>query len=1020
MHIKKKAAFIIMILMGLVCVCASISHQGTVDINSISQQAAEKPAVSFNQNGVRSDIDFGKIPLYFISNKGQVNDRAKFYAKASRYTLWLTKGGLVFDSSRRVEEGKKRRGEQPDNGPGKSGLRDVWKFERDVSRLAFLDANTNPRMVAVEEATLKVNYFKGGDKSKWQGGVPTSMAVLYKSLYKNIDLKVYGLEKKIEYDWLVKPLGDPGLIKFQYENVKGSRLDEEGNLLIETEFGELMHKKPFSYQHAAAVGPRPVSPASRQAHASKNEQRIPVDVRFKKIAENTYGFEVGEYDTGRELIIDPVVLAYSTYLGGEDSDTARAIAVDAGGNVYVTGETYSSDFPVLNQYQTSQGSGDTGKDVFVTKLDPTKSGAASLLYSTYLGGTLCDWSCDIAVDASGNAYVTGYTESSDFPVLNQYQTFQYGDPYPDDAFVVKLDTTKSGTASLLYSTYLGGESGETSGGIAADAAGNAYVTGMTASSDFPTLNQYQTYQGSGDVYVTKLDTTKSGPASLLYSTCLGGTEWNTGQGIAVDAGGKVYVTGKTEEGFPMLNQYQTLQGKHDLFVAKLDPSVGGASSLLYSTYLGGSDYDVVCSIAADNNGTAYVAGHTSSADFPTLNQYQAYLGGTDLFITKLDTTKSGTASLLYSTYLGGDGGTGCGGMVVDAAGYVYVGGWTHSWNYPIHKQYQGNNYGIDAIVSKLDTRRSGAASLVYSTYLGGRADDGCHGVAVDAGGNVYLSGGTSSADFPIKNGYRSVQENIFVSKLSFGGQYCFHGSDYDGDGDTDIAIFRPSTGRWCVKGSPSVAWGTSGDIPVPGDYDGDGDTDIAIFRPSTGRWCVMGQPSVSWGTSTDIPVPGDYDGDGDTDIAIFRPSTGRWCIMGQPSVAWGVASDIPVPADYDGDGDTDIAVFRASIGRWCIMGQSSIGWGIASDVPVPADYDGDGDADIAVYRPSIGRWCIMGQPSIAWGTSTDIAVPADYDGDGDDDIAIFRPSNGRWAIMGVPSQVYGTATDVPLVSHKGK
>ncbi|MCP4220571.1 MAG: hypothetical protein GY765_38445, partial [bacterium] len=206
------------------------------------------------------------------------------------------------------------------------------------------------------------------------------------------------------------------------------------------------------------------------------------------------------------------------------------------------------------------------------------------------------------------------------------------------------------------------------------------------------------------------------------------------------------------------------------------------------------------------------------------------------------------------------------------------------------------------------------------------------------------------------------------------GYYNFHGSNYNGTVGSEVAIYRPSNGRWCVKGQASVAWGISSDIPVPGDYDGDGDTDIAIFRPSNGRWCVKGQASIAYGTGSDIPVPADYDGDGDTDIAIYRPSTGRWCIRGQASIAWGTATDIPVPADYDGDGSVDIAIYRPSTGRWCIRGQASQAWGTATDVPVPADYDGDGSADIAIFRPSNGRWCIKGQATQIWGTAGDVPL----------------------------------------------
>ena len=623
----------------------------------------------------------------------------------------------------------------------------------------FIGANKNPEIVPINKTQLRVNYFIGNDKSKWHCDVPTSQAVLYKNLYKNIDLKVYGIEKQIEYDWIVKPGGNPGDIRSEYKNVKGTRIDEDGNLLIETDFGELMHKKPVSFQEIRMEG---------------TEDRIEVGVKFKKSKKNTYGFEVGKYDKSKELIIDPVVLAYSTYLGGGSNEWGFDIAVDSSGNIYVTGCTSSTDFPCMNQYKADLG--DTNDDVFVTKIDTTQSGVSSLIYSTYLGGEWGDGGGGIAVDSSGNAYVTGWTSSTDFPCKNEYQT-DPGD-FNDDAFVTKIDTTRTGVSSLIYSTYLGGEWEDGGDGIAVDRSGYVYMTGYTNSTDFPCKNQYQTYKGYCDAFVTKIDTTQSGASSLIYSTYLGGMGYNHGAGIAVDSSGNAYVTGWTSStDFPCKNEYQNDPGNGDwdAFVTKIDTTQSGVSSLIYSTYLGGKWEDGGDGIAVDSSGNAYVTGRTDSTDFPCQNQYQTYKGYCDAFVTKIDTTQSGVSSLIYSTYLGGEKLDSGIGIAADSNGNAYVTGWTNSTDFPCLNPYQTDLDDIwigstDAFVTKIDMTQSGVSSLIFSTYLGGEDnDEGC-GITVDSSGNAYVTGGTGG-DFPCKNQYQGTYAggyfDAFITKLKY-------------------------------------------------------------------------------------------------------------------------------------------------------------------------------------------------------------------------------------------------------------
>ena len=723
---------------------------------------------------VKVNLNYGKIPLYFIPNKGQVNKKALFYAKASRYTLWLTKEGLVFDSIKKqgrqsspfcaqcpgrqnrkksskviaqVSKRNQDRTDQRNSGPAES-LNTISSYKlrarsnklpktsdhvRDVSRLIFLKANKNPEVVPVNITEHKVNYFIGNDESKWKTDISTSKAVLYRELYKNIDLKVYGMEKQIEYDFIVKPGGEVSDISFEYKDVKKTKIDEEGNLLIETDFGELQHAKPVCYQ-------------------SIKGQKILIDADFKKITKNIYGFRAEEYNRNFELIIDPLVLIYSTYLGGSEGEVGHSIAVDKNDMAYVTGLTQSPDFPTKDPIQSTKKQ---GWDVFITKIN---SKGKALVYSTYLSGCADDYGYSLAVDKKGAAYVTGKTYSPDFPVKNAFKSSYTGGW---DIFITKIDPDGS---AIVYSTYLGDSKNESGHGIAVDKKGAAYVTGYTYSTNFPTKKAFQKNFAGGefDAFITKIDS-KGKP--ILYSTFLGGLDKDWGLGITVDKKMAAYVTGHTySTNFPTKNAFQkSFAGGYDAFITKINSK---GKALLYSTFLGGYTGDVGNSIAVDKKGAAYVTGHTISNDFPLKQPIQGtYEGGWDVFVTKIN--PKGKA-LLYSTFLGGSNDDHGYGLAVDKKGAAYVTGLTESADFPTNKPIYGNKAGdYDVFITNINPK---GKALVYSTYLGGSNDDRAYGIAVDNKSGTYVTGSTYSPDFPTNKpiyGNKAGDRDVFITKLKF-------------------------------------------------------------------------------------------------------------------------------------------------------------------------------------------------------------------------------------------------------------
>lgn len=666
---------------------------------------------------------YGKLPLSFEANRGQTDGKTKFLSRGSGYTLFLTPREAVLSLSR------------PD--------------AHAVLRVQLLGANPDPQVVGLDELPGKVNYFIGNDPRNWRTGIPTYTRVRHQGVYPGVDLVYYGNRGHLEYDLVVAPGADPKAIRLRFEGADKISLDDQGNLIAHIAGGEVIQRAPVIYQEVGGA-------------------RQEISGGYALRGEGRAGFQMAAYDVGRPLVIDPV-LEYSSYLGGSDRDQGHGIAVGADGSIYVTGQTLSDDFPTAN---AAQGSGGGNFDAFVTKLSADGS---SLIYSTYLGGSGIDVGEAIAVDADGNAYVTGVA-STDFPTtMGSYQSAHAGG---SDAFVAKLNAAGS---TLVYSTFLGGGGMEESYGIAVDGDGSAYVAGRTYSDEFPTTSGSfdPTFNGNTDAFVTKLNPAGS---ALVYSTYLGGSGaaasgTDGGVGVAVDGTGNAYVTGWTgSEDFPTTaGAFQTALAApgHDVFVTKMSTD---GSDLVYSTFLGGTRFDTGFGIAVDLTGHAYLTGETSSLDFPTTeNAFQTEPPGfRDAFVTKLNAAGS---ALDYSSFLGGGNVEHGAAIAVDAEGNAYATGWTASTDFPTVFPLLGSGYeNGEAYVAKVNAAGSG---LVYSTYLGGSdldrvgadaGDPDGNLIAVDAEGCAYVTGRTRSTDFPTTAGafqtaFGGGLNDAFVAKI---------------------------------------------------------------------------------------------------------------------------------------------------------------------------------------------------------------------------------------------------------------
>ncbi|HEV8129751.1 MAG TPA: SBBP repeat-containing protein [Acidobacteriota bacterium] len=746
--------------------------------------ALSKVATPPQAGRFRRDIKYGKHPLSFEENQGQTNSQVKYLLRGSSCALFLTNSEAVL-SLRKIEKHEPHQQAKVIEEPFRKisfqrGLpyfgQEAQTFDSSIGaaeitttvlRMKLLGA-AQAKVTGIDPLAARSNYFIGNDPAKWRVNVPHFARVRYQNVYRGIDLVYYGKERQLEYDFVIAPGADPRSIRLEFEGADQMALDKRGNLLLTADGDQVVLNPPDVYQ---------------QIHGT----RKPIPGQYALLGSQQVGFQVGSYDTSQPLIIDPVLvystylggnqedvasaiavdsagsayvagwtlssnftvnafqrtrggstdafvtkfnpqgsgIIYSTYLGGSGRDQGQGIAVDSAGNAYVTGLTGSTNFPILNAFQTANKGG-SGGDAFVTKLNA--SGTA-LIFSTYLGGTgngqtlidSGDQGEAIAADASGNTYVAGTTDSANFPTVNPLQAQMGGGQ--KDAFLAKFDPT----GRVLYSTFVGGADIDRGHGIAADNFGNAYITGTTASRNFPVANALQRSFHEppftaivSDAFVAKVNPSGS---AFIYSTYLGGFFDDQGNGIGVDSTGNVYVTGLTSSpDFPAVHAVQPLNNGGfigDAFLTKLNPS---GSAVVYSTFLGGEASggftdggDVGKGIAVDAFGNAVIVGQTTSPNFPIVNAVQSkYAGpaaifdssnGGDVFVAKFNAV----GSLAMSTFLGGSKQDFGGGVAVDSTGNIYVAGSTRSTDFPTAVPFQpvsggGSQgfFGNDGFVTKIN------------------------------------------------------------------------------------------------------------------------------------------------------------------------------------------------------------------------------------------------------------------------------------------------------------------------------
>lgn len=628
------------------------------------------------------------LPIVFEPNTGRWNPQVKFSARTDNYRVFLTAQGAELSASRAIS-------------------------------ISMLNANPHAEVSGADELRCRTSYFLGNQKENWRTGVANYARVRYRSIYPGIDLVYYGANRELEYDFAVGPGADPNRIRLQFRGIDRLSVTPEGDLVVESQGNRLIERRPAVYQDQAGSARReipgrfkllarnvvgfevasydrsrpltidPVLTYSSMLGGSGSDSVIGVKTDRSGMIYVAGYMTNGDFGEGSSAyqpattgspnifiakinpaLAGPDSLVYFSYIGGSGADMPHAMQLDAAGNIYLTGSTTSSDFPLGGTPALASNSG--GTDAFILKFNPALDGTNALVFSSYLGGTDLDIGYAIDVDQQGAIYVTGTTKSMDFPLTSTaYAAVRYGD---SDAFIVRVDPS---IGAFTYSSYLGGELTEEGRAIAVVSPSTVYFAGDTVSTMFPLAGApyMPTPFGGGDIFVAQMDLTKSGVDSLVYSTYLGGTGLDAVRKMIIDQSGKPLLTGYTlSPDFPVTQDalQSSLRGIANVFVTRLNLAAPDGNIIAYSTYFGGSGGDVAYDIATDSTGNVYLTGYTNSTDFPvTTDALQSkYGGGFDVFASKL----SLPGALVYSTYTGQTSINVGYGIAVSPSGGIAVGG----------------------------------------------------------------------------------------------------------------------------------------------------------------------------------------------------------------------------------------------------------------------------------------------------------------------------------------------------------